>query len=90
MEEREKKEIMEMIGNALRNSYVKKLGDTPVDDLQLAPRKYVNAYGSVAGRPSSSVATLGQRFFALETSIPMTWNGTNWVNGVGSVVAPGN
>lgn len=66
----------------------RKLGDTPTDDLQLTPREYVNANGSVASRPIGSLAQIGQKFFASDTNIPM-WFTTqkNWVNGVGSVVA---
>ena len=65
----------------------RKLGDTPTDNLSLVPRKYVNMNGTVASRPNSSVATVGQHYFATDTNIPMTYNGTNWVNGVASVVA---
>lgn len=68
----------------------RKIADTPTDAFSVVSRQYVNLYGSVAGRPSSSVATMGQRFFATDTNIPMTYNGTNWLNGIGSVVALGN
>lgn len=65
----------------------RKLGDTPTDDLQLTPRGYVNMNGLVASRPNSSVVTLGQHYFATDTSQLMVWTGTQWVNGAGSVVA---
>lgn len=66
-----------------------KYTDTPTDANSIVPRKYVNLNGTVANRPNSSVATVGQHFFATDTNIPMTFNGTNWVNGVGSVVSQG-
>ena len=70
---------------------VRKLTDTPTDDLQVVPRKYVNLNGSVVSRPTSSVAVMGQRYFATDTGIPMTYNrfSSVWVNGVGSTVAQG-
>ena len=67
----------------------RKLTDTPTDDLMTVNRKYVNLNGTVASRPSSVAAKVGQGYFATDTSIPMKFNGTNWVNGVGSVVATG-
>lgn len=70
-------------GNFIQDKYT----DTPTDNLQVVNRKYVNLNGTVANRPNSSVATIGQRYFSTDTNIPMTFNGTNWVNGVGSVVA---
>ena len=65
----------------------RKLTDTPTDDLQVVPRKYVNLNGSVASRPTSSVATIGQSYFASDTNIPMVYSTTGWRNGVGSIVA---
>ncbi len=71
----------------------RKLGDTPTDNLSLVPRKYVNLSGVLAGRPTSSVATMGQRFFAtnLNSGTPITYNAFSsvWSNGVGSIVAQG-
>lgn len=67
----------------------RKLTDMPTDALQVVPRKYVTLNGSVATRPTSSVATVGQPFFATDTKIPMTYDGTAWRNGVGSIVATG-
>ena len=91
LNEDEKKEIQEMIDKAVGRAVefqTRKRGDTPTDDLQLTPRKYVNMNGSVAGRPIGSVVTVGQKYFASDTNIPMffTVQGT-WVNGVGSIVA---
>jgi len=65
----------------------RKLTDTPLDVLAVVSRKYVNLNGTVANRPNASVATLGQFYFATDTNIPMRFNGSNWCNGVGSVVA---
>jgi hypothetical protein len=65
----------------------RKLGDTPTDSFALVPRGYVTANGLLASRPNSSVATVGQPFFATDTNIPMTYSTTGWRNGVGSVVA---
>lgn len=70
------------------NSFTQeKYTDTPTDANSVVPRKYVNMNGTVASRPNSSVATVGQHYFATDTNIPMTYNGTNWRDGVGSVVA---
>lgn len=63
-----------------------KYGDTPTDALQLTPRKYVNLNGTIANRPNSSVASLGQQYFATDLGYPAYFNGTNWVNSVGSVI----
>lgn len=68
----------------------RKLGDTPTDNLSLVPRKYVTANGSVAGRPVSSVATIGQFFLSTDTNIPMWKVTAGWVNGVGSIVSLNN
>ena len=86
MNEDIKKVIKEEIDKVTSFSY-KKIGDTPTDAFQLTPKKYVDLNGSVANRPRSSVASIGQRYFATDTNIPMTFTGNNWVNGVGSVVA---
>jgi hypothetical protein len=65
-----------------------KLTDTPTEALSLVNRRYVNLNGTVANRPNSSVAIIGQRYFATDiaSGTPITWSGTNWVNGVGSVI----
>jgi hypothetical protein len=68
----------------------RKLTDTPTDSLQVVNRKYVNNNGPVANRPSSSVASVGQPYFATDTNIPMTYSQSGWRNGVGSVVALNN
>ena len=71
-----------------QNGFIqRKITDTPTDALSVTNRKYVNMSGTVASRPSSSVATVGQRYFATDTNIPMTYSDSGWRNGVGSIVA---
>lgn len=68
----------------------RKLTDTPTDNLQVVNRKYVTNNGTVALRPVSSVATVGQPYYATDTFIPMTYSAQGWRNGVGSLVALNN
>lgn len=68
----------------------RKLTDTPTDSLQVVPRKFVTNNGAVADRPKSSVATIGQPYYATDTFIPMTYSAQGWRNGVGSIVALNN
>jgi hypothetical protein len=89
IDERIKKVVPKILkGSAFTD---RKLTDTPTDDLQVVPRKYVNLNGVLTNRPNSSVATMGQRYFATDTNVPMTYqrNSSVWVNGIGSVVAQG-
>ena len=64
----------------------RKLTDTPSDDLQVTPRKYITRNGTT--RPTSSV--MGEHYF--DTSLAsgrgkdITWNGTGWVDGTGAYV----
>lgn len=67
----------------------RKITDSPTDSFSVVNRKYVTLNGTLANRPPASVATIGQSYFATDTNIPMVFNGTNWRNGVGSVVASG-
>ncbi len=67
----------------------RKIADNPTEALSLVNRKYTNLNGSVAGRPNSSVATIGQKYFASDTKTLMTFDGINWYNGVASIVAQG-
>ena len=89
----DKSEVLKMIDERTKHLLAsglfvsRKITDTPTDSLQVVNRKYVNMNGTVASRPNSSVATIGQSFYATDTNIPMTFDGTNWRNGVGSVVA---
>ena len=88
MNENQKKEIQEMIDKAILRAVeyqTRKRGDTPTDDLQLTPRKYINMYGSIAGRPQASI--IGQQYFSTTDGYPIFRNSNNaWVNGAGSVV----
>jgi len=61
----------------------RKLTDTPTDALSIVNRKYVNLSGTGSQRPPSPV--LGQQYFDTTTGRPIFYNGTNWVDGAGSV-----
>lgn len=67
----------------------RKITDTPTESLSVVNRRYVTLNGVVADRPTSSVATIGQHYFATDTNIPMVYDGTDWRDGVGSVVVAG-
>lgn len=91
MEDPEKKELEAFILNIIKN---RELGfreartvGTPTDSYSITNRRYVTLNGNVASRPRSSVATVGQPYFAVDTFIPMTFSAGGWRNGVGSVVA---
>lgn len=91
-EEQIKKLIDERIklylkGNAFTD---RKITDTPTDNLSVVNRRYVTLNGVVANRPVSSVATIGQSYYATDTGIPMTYTVEGWRNGVGSIVALNN
>mgnify|MGYP001585293097 CR=1 FL=1 len=68
----------------------RKITDTPTDTLSVVNRKYVNLNGAVADRPISSIASVGQSYYATDTNIPMTYSAGGWRNGVGSIVAANN
>ncbi len=91
MDENQIRIVENMIKAALSKAMdfpTRKKGDTPTDSYQLTPQKYVNANGSVAGRPIGSIANIGQFYYATDTNTPMFFTSNrNWVNGVGSVVA---
>lgn len=80
-------DVVKIVQDYLKTSAFtnRKLTDVPTDPYQVVPRNFVTANGSVASRPSMAVR--GQPFFASDTRIPMVYTGSNWVNGVGSVVA---
>ena len=84
-----KDEALKIVQNYNKTSAFtdRKLTDTPTDALSVVNRKYTNLNGTVATRPISSVATVGQKYFATDTNIQMTYNTTGWYNGVGSIVA---
>lgn len=90
MDENEQRIVQKMISDAmlqLSNFTVRKRGDTPTDSYQLTPQKYVNLNGSIASRPIASIANIGQFYYARDTNIPMFFDGQQWRNGIGSVVA---
>jgi hypothetical protein len=84
--EQDKKEIEQIIDEKVKNDFSKRIGDTPTDNLQLVNRKYVNLNGTLVNRPISSVATIGQQYFATDLGYPIYFNGTHWVNSVSSVI----
>lgn len=61
----------------------RKLTDTPTDDLSIVNRKYVNMSGTTAQRPNSPV--VGQQYFETTIGRPVFFDGTDWVDGAGSV-----
>lgn len=65
----------------------RKLTDTPTDDLQVVPRKYVNLYGTTALRPKASVASRGQQYFDTTIGRPVYFNPNSsvWTDGAGSI-----
>ena len=65
----------------------RKLTDTPTDDLMLVNRRYTNLNGTIATRPASVAAIVGQSYYATDIAMPVVYDGTNWRNGVGSIVA---
>lgn len=81
------KEVVSIIKNYMKSSAFveRKLTDTPTDDLMVVPRKYVNMFGSIAGRPQASI--IGQQYFATDLGYPIFRNSNNaWVSATGSVV----
>lgn len=88
----DKKQIQDIISAYMKFQGFKdrKITDTPTDDLSVVNRKYVTLNGTVANRPKSSVATVGQTYYATDTNIPMTYSAGGWRNGVGSIVALNN
>lgn len=89
LEKKIKELIRKEVPEILRGSSFtqRKLTDMPNDALEVVPRKYVTNNGTLANRPSSSVATIGQPYLATDTGIPMTYTQSGWANGVGSIVA---
>lgn len=91
MDREQKKELEKLIVDTVRESGLlpdqRKTVDTPTDSYSVVNRRYVTLNGDVADRPRSSVATVGQPYFASDTAIPMTFSVGGWRNGVGSIVA---
>lgn len=92
MDPNQEKQIISIVQKYLKSTAFtdRKITDTPLENLSVVNRKYVNLNGSVASRPKSSVASVGQRYFATDTNIPMTYSSAGWRNGVGSIVALNN
>ena len=92
IEPKEKKQIWDIIREYMRSGAFtdRKLTDTPTDALSVVNKKYVTLNGVVADRPKSSVASVGQSYYATDTTIPMTYSAEGWRNGVGSIVAFNN
>lgn len=65
----------------------RKLTDTPTDSFQVINRNYSQLNGTLANRPNSSIATIGQFYFATDTGIPMRFSAQGWRSGTGSIVA---
>lgn len=88
----DKKEILKIIREYMQSQAFtdRKLTDTPTDNLSVVNRKYVNLNGDVGDRPKSSIASVGQSYYATDTNIPMTYSIGGWRNGVGSIVALNN
>src|SRR3990167_268616 len=95
LDREQKKDVQNIVEEAIRDSDIaasfrkRRTVDTPTDSYSIVNRRYVTLNGNVADRPRSSVATVGQPFFANDTAIPMTFDGNDWRNGVGSVVSLG-
>lgn len=87
-----KEEVLKIVREYLQSNAftARKLTDTPIDNLSVVNKKYVTNNGVVANRPKSSVASVGQTYYATDTGIPMTYSSSGWKNGVGSVVALNN
>lgn len=92
MEDIDKKQIWDIVKEYMKTQAFtdRKITDTPTDDLSVVNRKYVNLNGTVANRPKSSIASVGQKYFATDTNIPMIYSASGWRNGVGSIVALNN
>ncbi len=86
------KRIKEVVPRYLKQGAftARKLTDNPKDALEVVNRRYLTLNGTVSNRPVSSIATVGQPYFATDTRIPMTYSAGGWVNGVGSIVALNN
>ena len=79
--------IIDIVESRATSSKQKRTVDTPTDSYSVVNRRYVTLNGVVASRPRSSVASIGQPYFATDTFIPMTFSIQGWRNGVGSIVS---
>lgn len=78
--------VIQIVQDYLKSSAFsdRKLTDTPTDALAVVNRKYVTANGSTALRPPAPVA--GQYYFDTSIGYPVWYNGSVWVNSVGTPV----
>ena len=92
MEKIDKKQVHDIIKDYMQSTTFtdRKVIDTPTDALSAVNRKYVTLNGVVADRPKSSVASIGQSYYATDTNIPMTYSVGGWRNGICSIVALNN
>lgn len=95
MDENTKKQVEEVAKETFKNLSKsgtftdRKITDTPTDAFAPVNRRFVTLSSNVGARPISSVAVTGQPFFNTTTNTPMVFDGNDWRNGVGSVVAAG-
>lgn len=87
MNDQDKKETEKIVKDTFKKFSNRRIGDTPTDNLQLVPRKYVNLNGTLALRPASVLAIVGQKYYATDINVPLFYDGTKWRNGVGSIIA---
>jgi len=96
MNEEEKKQIREIFLTAIKDYNQgsgfsgRKIVDTPTDSLSVVNRRFVTLSSNVGSRPVSSVAVVGQPFYATDVAVPMVYSTQGWRNGVGSIVAQNN
>ncbi len=86
MDDKLKNLIDERIREQLKSSLytARKLTDTPTDNLQVTPRKYVTRNSTTALRPTTSV--LGEFYFDTTINKPVWWNGTSYKDAAGNVI----
>lgn len=87
MDKNDEKKVKNIVQEQLRYKYIERIGDTPTEAFNLVNRKFVTANGSIAGRPTGSVATVGQFYYASDIPSPAWYTGSQWIDGVGSVIA---
>lgn len=89
LDENDKRLIQNMLNKAITQVSQfqnKKWGDTPTDDLQLTPRKYVNLNGTRAQRPT--IVSAGQQYWSTQDKYPWYTDGiSSWFSSTGSVVS---
>lgn len=85
--EKDNEKLKQLIKDEIKkqfNTYLfttRVITDMPLDDFQVANRKYVTLNGTSANRPTGSV--IGQSYFDTTTGKPVWWNGTTFVLATG-------